>query len=503
MVAVFGLLAMLLPAVATAMVNYATVSSHVSFSVRANGPAYWGANCTKQETIKRSSYVLPQGYGEVIVKAGSGQYANTVFLNPTVGQTVWADTNGNNVFDPLGRPGDKDIDHVIFCGPTATVQTVKIGVDLSLAAGENVANVSALDGILLALAQHPVPGYDVELNVKDDVVDGAVDRSQGAANTTALVNDASVYAMVGPFGSAVAFAEIPITNAASLLQCSPSNTAPGLTKEWGGVDPTIYRPAHPDKIAYVRVVAPDDVQGPAGADIAYNVAGAKTAWVVDDTSPYGSGIADAFTAAFQKLGGTVVRRDSVDPSVTDYTSLIAPAISLNPQYVYFGGVTTTGGGELRRQMVAPGLGIPFGGPDGIWDGSAATAGSFLNVAGPEGDPSTYATTTGANEMLHAPQFVRDYHAMFSTDPSYYSASAYACTQILLQALQAVGPVREKVRAYVTKPNHTYQTVIGAFGFDRNGDTTQKLMGEFTFDPGTNDWKFFRERDYARTSQGKR
>lgn len=497
MVAVFGLLAMLLPAVATAKVNYATVSSHVPFSVTANGPAYWGANCTKQETIKGSSYVLPQGYAEVIVKAGSGQYANTVFLNPTVGQTVWADTNGNNVFDPGGRPGDKDIDHVIFCGPKATVRTVRIGVDLSLAAGANLANVAALDGIKLALAQHPVPGYDVELNVQDDVVNGAADPSQGATNTTALVNDPSVYAMVGPYSSAVARAEIPITNAALLLQCSPSNTAPGLTKVWDGVDPKIYRPANPNKIAYVRVVTTDDIQGPAGADIAYNVAGAKTAWVVDDTGTYGRGLVDSFTAAFQKLGGTVVRRDSVAPSVTDYTSLIALAKSLNPQFVYFGGAPGPTAGRLRQQMAAADMGsIPFGGPDAILDGSAATPGSFLNIAGPQGDPSTYGTTTAAIEMLDAPQFVRDYQAMFSTDPTYYSASAYACTQILLQALQAVGPDREKVRTYVTEPSHTYQTVIGAFGFDLNGDTTQKLIGEFTFDPGTNNWKFFRERDFG-------
>ena len=63
------------------------------------------------------SMVLPAGdYSQVIVKAGAGTYANTVFGEPpTAGQTVWADTNGDGVFNPGGRRGDKDISHLIYC----------------------------------------------------------------------------------------------------------------------------------------------------------------------------------------------------------------------------------------------------------------------------------------------------------------------------------------------------------------------------------------------------
>ena len=87
------------------------------------------------------------------------------------------------------------------------------------------------------------------------------------------------------------------------MQCSPANTDVALTK---GADAVALRKTNPDKIAYVRVATTDDIQGAAGADIAYNIVGAKSAYVLDDTQTYGKGIADVFASTFTQLGGTVV-----------------------------------------------------------------------------------------------------------------------------------------------------------------------------------------------------
>ena len=73
---------------------------------------------------------------------------------------------------------------------------------------------------------------------------------RGAHNTKAFVADPRVIAMVGPARSPIATAEIPITNAAGLLQCSPANTNPGLTKpRYGALD---LRAAAPERINYIR-----------------------------------------------------------------------------------------------------------------------------------------------------------------------------------------------------------------------------------------------------------
>jgi branched-chain amino acid transport system substrate-binding protein len=378
---------------------------------------------------------------------------------------------------------------------------VKVGIELPLSGGEAPNGEPTANGVELALEQVKVDGFTVTINKQDDAVNGVHNPQQGAKNMQTLANDSQVLFVVGPYNSNVGQAEIPVSNGAGLMQCSPANTNPGLTKGDSGKQ---LRATHPDKIAYVRVATTDDVQGAAGADIAFNTAKAKNAYVVDDTETYGKGLADVFADTFQKLGGKIVARDGVPKSTTDYTSYLTKAKGLNPDYVFFGGVTTTGGGLLRKQMVQQAMAsIPYGGGDGIVDGSAATASSYLNIAGPDGDANSYGTVAAIHDIPNPEKFGNDYKTKFGKDPGSYSAPAYACTQIFLQALQAVGSgttdlkdLREKVRAYVADPSHSFDTVLGKVSFDENGDTTQHIISYYKFDPATKDWAFFHQRDFT-------
>jgi branched-chain amino acid transport system substrate-binding protein len=380
-------------------------------------------------------------------------------------------------------------------GGGAGNKAVTLGVDLPLSGAETPNGQPTLDGVQLAVDENPVAGYTIKVEAKDDALNGKHDPQTGATNIGQLVNDPTVFAVVGPFNSNVATAEIPVSNAAGLIQCSPANTNPTLTK---GAPALALRPTNPNKIAYVRVATTDDIQGQAGADIAYNVVGAKTAYVVDDTETYGKGLADQFVTSFTALGGSIVGRDGVGASgQSDFTALLTAAQAKKPGFVYFGGVTATGGGLLRKQMVQLGMGsIPFGGGDGISDGSAATASSFLNVAGSDGDANTYMTVAAVHDIPDAAKFASDYKAKYGNEPGAYSASGYACAQIFLQALAAKGSDREAVRAYVTTTSSTFTTVLGNISFDANGDTSQHVISDYKFDPTTKDWKYFEQKDFT-------
>jgi len=373
-------------------------------------------------------------------------------------------------------------------GPTV----VKIGVELPLSGGEAPNGGPTLNGIKLAIQQIAVPGYTVQLNTQDDAVNGVNNPDQGAKNIATLVSDTSVFAVVGPFNSAVAKAEIPVSNEAGLIQCSPANTNSTLTI---GATAVALRQAHPDKIAYVRVVANDDYQGLADATIAFKDLSKKAMYIVDDQTTYGKYLADVVQAQFTKMGGQVVKRDGAGTNVSDYTSLLTAAKALNPDVVFYGGVTSTGGGVLRKQMVANGMGdLPFIGGDGISDGAASVASSFLNIAGDQGDVGTWMTTAGAHDIPDRATLSTAYKTAFNAELGAYSAAAYACTQVYLEALKAVGPDREKIRAYVTDPSHAFDTVLGSIGFDANGDINQHIISYYQFDPTTKDWKFVRQND---------
>jgi branched-chain amino acid transport system substrate-binding protein len=381
---------------------------------------------------------------------------------------------------------------------------VKVGIELPMTGGEAPNGVPTANGVALALDQLKVDGFNISINQQDDAVNGKHNADQGAKNMQTLANDPQVLFAIGPYNSSVAQAEIPVSNAAGLMQCSPANTAVQLTKPWGTAKPTDLRPTNPDKIAYVRVATTDDIQGAGGADIAANTIKAKKAYVLDDTQTYGKGVADAFTTAFEKFGGQVLKRDGVPDSTTDFTSYVTTAKGLNPDVIFYGGVTTSGLGLFRKQMAQQGLqNIPMVGADGINDGSAATASSFLNIAG-DGDANTYSTVAAVHDIPDPAKFAADYKAKFNTDPGSYSAPGYACAQVFLQALKAVAPtaggdlakLREGIRAYVADPKNTYDTVLGKFSFDKDGDTSQHVISYYQFDPTSKDWKFAKQRDFT-------
>ena len=199
----------------------------------------------------------------------------------------------------------------------------------------------------------------------------------------------------------------------------------------------------------------------------------------------------------------IVGTDGVPDTTTDFTSYVTKAKGLNPDVIMYGGVTTSGLGLFRKQMAQQGLDIPIVGGDGINDGSADTASSFLNIAG-DGAANSYSTVAAIHDIPDPAKFAADYKAKFNADPGSYSAPGYACTQIFLAALKAVGAsaggdmakLREAIRAYIADPANTYDTVLGKVGFDANGDTTQHTISYYQYDPATKNWKFLKQRDFT-------
>lgn len=387
--------------------------------------------------------------------------------------------------------------------------TIFIGVDLPLSGGEAPNGQPTLSGVRLLVdqvnANGGVAGYKIDTDVRDDAVNGVHNPEQGATNAQALVGNEKVIGMVGPFNSNVGAAQIPVTAQAGLVQCSPANTNPGLTKP--DAKGKFLRGDNP--VSYVRVAATDDLQGPGLADYLYNTLGKKSVFIVDDTETYGKGLADTFEAKFKELGGKVTARQGVanPDGSADYTSILTNAKGGNPEAVMYGGVTTTGGAKLRTQMASTGMGdLPFIGGDGIVDGPGTSDGSFVNLAGADA-ANSYGSVAAIHDIPNAGEFTDAFKAKYGQAPGAYSAPAYACAQAILKAVEAVAAdatdmkdLREKVRAYVTNPSNSFDTVLGTLSFDENGDSSQKIISFYKTDTsaadGAGDWVFDKQQDFA-------
>jgi len=389
-------------------------------------------------------------------------------------------------------------------GGGATKGTVNIAIDLPQQGSDKAASDPIINGIKLAVKQAggAAGGYKIEIPqsvIFDNALNGAHDPQTGANNMNQIVALPNVIASIGPLNSNVAAAQIPISSAQGLAQCSPANTRTDLTK---GDAATKLRGGKPNN--YVRVVTTDDVQGPAAAQYIYDTLKKTSVYIIDDTETFGKGVADTFEADFKTRGGTVVKRDGAPKTTQDYVTLMTAAKALNPQSIYFGGVTATGGARILKAAVQVGLGdIPYVGPDGIQDGSGTTKDSFLNLAGDDAKNS-YATLAGIGTFAGKEKFDADYKTEFKTDATGYAAQGFACAQVVIDALgraAATNPadmkaLREAVRVAMTDSTHKYTTVQGEITFDANGDTSQKIVSVYSYDPAAKAWKFETQIDYA-------
>ena len=378
----------------------------------------------------------------------------------------------------------------------------RIGLDLPLSGSTAFRGQPMLNAAQLAIGDANkaggILGSMLTLKSYDDAgaPPNGQDPKRGAANATSMIADPRTIAMIGPAGSPVARAVLPLTNQAGLLECSPANTSPGLTKPRDGA--LDLRSAHPDQINYVRLAPSDDVQAVALASFAFRDLGAKVALVIDDTGD-GREIADGFQQEYTKLGGVVIRR-ALNAGADPMTVLgPSPDGTGSPQVVFFGGSTETGAAQLRVAMGQAGRGaIPFLSWDGILDGSAADKGSFIQVAGSAADGSYLAH---ASLGPHKASFANAYRVAYGEDPDEYSAASYACMEVIVSSLRQIATqspsaqsLRQALRAYAVDPSHQYATILGTVGFDGNGDSTQQFVTFYRVDAG--DWVIDKQQDFG-------
>jgi len=363
-------------------------------------------------------------------------------------------------------------------GGGAAGGTIKIGVDLPVSGADASIGIPTQNGAVLAVEEAAKNGFaggkfKLDTSLLDDAVQGKHDPAAGAQNVKTFIADSSVLAMVGPFNSNVAKSEIPLTNDAGLVQISPSNTNDGLTV---GDDAKKLRTAHPDTNAYFRVCTRDSRQGAALAQFSQKL-GFKKVFIIDDNETYGKGLADVYEASIKAQGNTVLGHEHVTANQQDFKALLTKVKSQNPDAVFFGGTTSTGGGLVRRQMGDVGIGnTPFVGGDGISDDE------FIKVAGTMANGTYYSfAAPEASKLPSAQSFIAAYKARFKSDVGPYSANSYTAAKIEIAAIEkAIADAGGKMptRADVLKnvaATKDFDSPIGKVGFDANGDTTAPTL----------------------------
>ncbi|HEX9036661.1 MAG TPA: branched-chain amino acid ABC transporter substrate-binding protein [Ktedonobacterales bacterium] len=388
-------------------------------------------------------------------------------------------------------------------GSTTSGGVIKIATDLPVSGTDASNGLPTQYGADLAADQNKDlgGGYTLQIVHKNYEGTSGADASIGAADIRALLADPQVMAVVGPFNSSVAVAEIPIATNGHLVLMSPANTNPGLTLEqFASARGINFAQLHPagSKEYYFRTPANDYIQGKVDSQIAMSAPiNAKSAFVIDDSTTYGAGLASYFTTWFKQSGGTISGSHSITPQeVSTFNSLAATIEATKPDVVYYGGVVSQGGGALKKALVAAGYkGYVVGG-----DGIAADP-SWISTAGASAAVNTVGTVAapdpGSLTSADATTFKSAYTAFVASkqdnDLLPYSAAAYACATIEIDAIKAIiksgkAPTREAVRDYIA--GNTFSTVIGNISFDANGDNAgAKVFSVYAVSADGSKWDY--------------
>jgi branched-chain amino acid transport system substrate-binding protein len=279
-----------------------------------------------------------------------------------------------------------------------------------------------------------------------------------------IVSDPDIVAVVGHFNSGCSIPASAVYARAGLPMMNAGSSNPFLTRQqlspgWRG----------PRNI--FRVTTTDDAQGSFAADFAVQSLKSKKVSIVHDKTAYGQGIAEVFEKRFEAMGGEVLSFDGVQPGDKDFKALVTRLKPLQPDLVYFGG-TYTEGGLILRQSREAGLNVPY------LTGEISYDPDFLRIAGDSAE-GAYVTYLGRPpELLDtAKSFIEKYRLRYpDSEVKAYDHYAYEVTNILLAAMEKVGPHKKKIIDSLR--GLTYTGILGTTTFDEIGDTLNKTITLF-------------------------
>jgi branched-chain amino acid transport system substrate-binding protein len=332
----------------------------------------------------------------------------------------------------------------------AEAPVVKIGLAAPLTGPQAHIGVDIRNGAQLAVDDLNAAGAEVggkkvrfELVAEDD------EANPTKATTVAQkLVDAKVVAVVGHFNSGASIPASKIYSDGGVAQISPSSTNPKYTQQ--GFKTTF------------RVVAHDDQQGPTLGRFALNTLKAKTIAVVDDSTAYGQGLADAFEATVKAAGATIVAREHTTDKDTDFNAILTKIKGRNPDLIMFGGIDPQAG-PMVKQMAALGIKAKFIGGDGM------QTPNFIKLAGDAAE-GAMASMPGLpkEQMPGGKSFMEKFKSKFNVDVELFAPMAYDAVMVFADAMKRAGSTDPaKLLAEVGKTS--YQGVIGPIAFDEKGD----------------------------------
>jgi branched-chain amino acid transport system substrate-binding protein len=337
-------------------------------------------------------------------------------------------------------------------GCKAKTGVVNLGGIFPMTGASATFGTSSKQGVAMAVEEFntaggaTVGGVATTINYINE--DDAGDPAVGASAAHKLIDQDKVIGIIGAVMSKVTLAVAPIAQSSGVPEISPTSTNEAVTL----VGDYIFRACFIDPF-----------QGKVMANYAYNTLKVKTAAVLyDNGNDYPKGLAEAFKASFESLGGKIVAYEAFTDEATtiDYKAQLTTIKAAKPEFLYL--PNYYGGAALQlKQAREMGLTVPAGGGDG-WDSP-----ELVTIGGAAVEGGVFSNHFSKDDKSPKVQdFVAKYTTKYGAAPDALAALAYDAAGLFLDAFKTAGSIKGSDIRDAMK-NTTFSGIGGAYKFDAN------------------------------------
>ena len=362
---------------------------------------------------------------------------------------------------------------VMAAGPVLAKDTVEVAFIGPLTGGVSAIGVGGRNSADLAVKLRnadPKAKYHYELVVLDD----ECKPNSGVQVATKAAANKKIIAAAAHYCSVVALASVDVYHKFGL---------PVVV--WGAVHPDItygnnYKEVH-------RINGTMINQNEIAAKFITGL-GYKTWVTLYDTTDYGKGMNEYFTKYLTENGGKILGSFGVTSDQQDFTAELTQAKKLNPDVIWFGGLTPLGV-RIRLQMEKLGLTSQFQSCSGIISDAFITGAGDLaegTIAFREGEP--------VENLPGGKWFLEEYNKVgYKEAPDAFGPFAFAAMNLILDMIEEVGPSRKAVVKRMENIKG-YEAIVGSVTFDKNGQNISPAITKYVVQDGK--WVPWQNSEYA-------
>ncbi|GHU17057.1 hypothetical protein FACS189475_00260 [Betaproteobacteria bacterium] len=363
---------------------------------------------------------------------------------------------------------------VLGANPVAAKDTVKVGYIGPLTGGNSAVGLGARNSADLAVKlqnANPASKYTYELVALDDECKANI----GVQVATKMASDPKIIGASTHYCSAVALGTVDIYHRFKM---------PAIV--WGAVEPKItYGNDYPE---IFRTIGTQEYQNKVASEFMRSQ-GYKTFAIIHDTTDYGKAHKDFFSKFLTEQGGEILGVFGVTSEQQDFTTELTKIKALNPDVLYFGGLTPLGV-RIRSQMDKLELNAQFEGTSGI------KSDAYITGAGAGLAEGTLSFLDGApvEKLAGGKAFTEAYAKEGYDQPAEaLGIFAFAGTKQLIDAIEKVGPNRKAVITALQQLKDD-DTLIGKITYDEHGQNAIPLMTKYVVQDGK--WTIWEDSEYA-------